>query len=111
MEIQINQRNCEKQGTTQNHTDGWFIGFVPNLVTGVWTGAEDSSVRFRDLNLGQGANMALPIWGLYMQKIYEKNNLNISKENFKIPKNGVSVNLDCDKEKQRNNDILEEDFD
>ena len=100
-----------KTGTTQNHTDGWFIGFVPNLVTGVWTGAEDSSVRFRDLNLGQGANMALPIWGLYMQKIYEKNNLNISKENFKIPKNGVSVNLDCDKEKQRNNDILEEDFD
>ena len=100
-----------KTGTTQNHTDGWFIGFVPNLVTGVWTGAEDSSVRFRDLNLGQGANMALPIWGLYMQKVYEKNNLNISKENFKIPKNGVSVNLDCDKEKQRNNDILEEDFD
>ena len=100
-----------KTGTTQNHTDGWFIGFVPNLVTGVWTGAEDSSVRFRDLKFGQGANMALPIWGIYMQKIYEDNNSKISKENFKIPKNGLSVNLDCEKEKQRYNDKYEDSYD
>ena len=93
-----------KTGTTQNHTDGWFIGFVPNLVTGVWTGAEDSAVRFRDLGLGQGANMALPIWAIYMKKIYEKTELNISSEEFKFPKKGVSVNLDCDKEKEINND-------
>ena len=55
--------------------------------------------------------MALPIWAIYMQKIYENNHLNISEENFKFPKNGVSVNLDCDKEKKRNNDILEDNFD
>ena len=107
----LNNEIAGKTGTTQNHTDGWFIGFVPNLVTGVWTGAEDSSVRFRDLNLGQGANMALPIWAMYMQKLYKNNELNISSEKFNFPKNGVSVNLDCNKEKQRNNDILEENFD
>jgi len=107
----LNNEIAGKTGTTQNHTDGWFIGFVPNLVTGVWTGAEDSSVRFRDLNLGQGANMALPIWAIYMQKLYQNNEINISSENFNFPKKGVSVNLDCNKEKQRNNDIFEEDFD
>jgi len=107
----LNNEIAGKTGTTQNHTDGWFIGFVPNLVTGVWTGAEDSSVRFRDLNLGQGANMALPIWAIYMQKLYQNNDINISSENFTFPKKGVSVNLDCNKEKQRNNDILEENFD
>jgi len=105
----LNNEIAGKTGTTQNHTDGWFIGFVPNLVTGVWTGADDSSVRFRDLNVGQGANMALPIWAIYMQKVYENKNLNVSKENFPIPKNGLSVNLNCEEEKQRNND--EESFD
>ena len=98
-----------KTGTTQNHTDGWFIGFVPNLVTGVWTGAEDSSVRFRDLNFGQGANMALPIWAIYMKKVYNNPELTISSENFSYPKKGVSVDLDCDKNNQINND--EEGFD
>ncbi len=105
----LNNEIAGKTGTTQNHTDGWFIGFVPNLVTGVWTGADDSSVRFRDLNLGQGANMALPIWAIYMKKVYENTNLNISKEKFHIPKNGLSVNLNCEEEKKRNND--EESFD
>ncbi len=93
-----------KTGTTQNHSDGWFIAFVPNLVTGVWTGADNRSVRFRDLHLGQGAEMALPIWGEYMQKIYNSPRLNVSNEAFPFPENGVSVTLNCDKEKEFNND-------
>ena len=94
---QFKNQIAGKTGTTQNHSDGWFIGFVPNLVTGVWTGADNRSVRFRDLYLGQGAEMALPIWGEYMQSLYNENSLNISTENFPFPENGVSVVLDCNK--------------
>ena len=85
-----------KTGTTQNQSDGWFIGFVPNLVTGVWTGADNRAVHFRDLNSGQGARTALPIWGNYMNNLYSNNDLNISKEPFPFPENGVSVSLKCD---------------
>ena len=60
-----------KTGTTQNHSDGWFIGYTPNLVAGAWVGGESPTVRFRTLNLGQGANMALPIWGRFMNKVYK----------------------------------------
>src|SRR5699024_11659301 len=59
-----------KTGTTQNQSDGWFIGMVPDLVTGVWVGGEDRATRFSNLTYGQGATMALPIWGLYMKKCY-----------------------------------------
>ena len=93
-----------KTGTTQNHSDGWFIGFVPNLVTGVWTGADNRSVRFRDLHLGQGAEMALPIWANYMKSLYSDNSLGISVKDFPFPENGVSVILDCNQNNKINND-------
>ncbi|MDG1849946.1 MAG: transglycosylase domain-containing protein [Flavobacteriales bacterium] len=90
-----------KTGTTQNQSDGWFIGVVPNLVTGVWTGAEDRAVHFRTVTLGQGANVALPIWGEYMKRVYRDVDLGISKADFKIP-NDLSIELDCAKfEKER----------
>ena len=60
-----------KTGTTQNHSDGWFMGYTPNLVAGVWVGAESPKVHFRTIGLGQGANMALPIWGRFMNKVYK----------------------------------------
>ena len=88
-----------KTGTTQNHSDGWFIGFVPDLVTGVWTGADNRAVRFRDLSLGQGAEMALPIWGGFMKKLYKDENIDVSNGSFKYPTNGVSVPLDCNNNK------------
>jgi len=85
-----------KTGTTQNQSDGWFMGMVPNLSTGIWVGAEDRSVHFTDLAKGQGASMALPIWALYMQKCYANEELNISKEEFEKPDN-LSIELDCNK--------------
>ena len=84
-----------KTGTTQNQSDGWFMGVVPNLVTGVWTGAEDRAVHFRDITLGQGAHMALPIWGEYMTRVYENKDLGVSKEDFDPP-NRLNIELDCE---------------
>ncbi|TBM99353.1 penicillin-binding protein [Hyunsoonleella flava] len=85
-----------KTGTTQNQSDGWFMGMVPNLVTGVWVGGEDRAVHFRTITYGQGAAMALPIWGLYMKSCYADEELNISKEEFEEPKN-LSITVDCSK--------------
>lgn len=83
-----------KTGTTQNNSDGWFIGIVPNLVTGVWVGCEDRAAHFRDTGRGQGATMALPIWGLYMHKCYQNTNLTVSKEPFLEPKD-ITIRVDC----------------
>ena len=85
-----------KTGTTQNQSDGWFIGMVPNLVTGVWVGGEERATRFRSLAYGQGASMALPIWGLYMKKCYADKNLDVSTGEFERPEN-LSINVDCSK--------------
>ena len=84
-----------KTGTTQNQSDGWFMGMVPNLSTGVWVGGEDRSIHFVDLARGQGASMALPIWALYMKRNYADKELEISKEEFEKPEN-LSINVDCD---------------
>jgi penicillin-binding protein 1A len=83
-----------KTGTTQNNSDGWFMGFVPNLCTGVWVGCEDRSARFNTTAMGQGATMALPIWGIYMDKCYKDNKLNVSKDPFERPEN-ITVKVDC----------------
>lgn len=85
-----------KTGTTQNQSDGWFMGMVPNLVTGVWVGGEDRSIHFKGIGYGQGASMALPIWGLYMTKNYADEELGISKGEFEEPED-MSIELDCSK--------------
>ncbi len=85
-----------KTGTTQNQSDGWFMGMVPNLVTGVWVGGDDKAVHFRTITYGQGASMALPIWGLYMKKNYANKELGISDGEFEKPEN-LSINVDCSK--------------
>lgn len=75
-----------KTGTSQNNSDGWFVGFTPSLVSGVWVGGEDRSIHFDRMALGQGANMALPIFSLYMQKVYADSNLGYdTAEQFDIP--------------------------
>jgi len=88
-----------KTGTTQNNSDGWFMGMVPNLVTGVWVGGEERSIHFKSIYYGQGAAMALPIWGLYMKKNYENEELGISDGEFPKPEN-LSIEVDCDKVKE-----------
>lgn len=88
-----------KTGTTQNHTDGWFMGVVPNLATGVWTGGEDNAIHFKGIGNGQGATMSLPTWALFMQKCYADESLNISQEDFEKPE-FLTTNLDCDKKEE-----------
>lgn len=90
-----------KTGTTQNQSDGWFMGIVPNLCTGVWVGAEDRSTHFPSITYGQGAAMALPIWAVYMKKCYADKSLQISKEAFEKPKD-LSIAVDCEKYKSDN---------
>lgn len=86
-----------KTGTTQNHTDGWFMGVVPNLATGVWTGGEDRAAHFEKITNGQGATMSLPTWALYMKKLYADPDLNISQEDFEKPEY-VGIALNCGEE-------------
>ncbi|MFT5079245.1 penicillin-binding protein 1A [Patiriisocius sp. Uisw_047] len=96
-----------KTGTTQNNSDGWFMGMVPNLVTGVWVGGEDRSVHFNRTAYGQGATMALPIWALYMQQCYADEKLGISDQEFAKPSN-MSIVTDCDDYKQNSGENIEE---
>ena len=83
-----------KTGTTQNQSDGWFMGMVPNLVTGVWVGCEDRSARFKSITYGQGATAALPVWGYFMKLCYADPALKVSKEPFERPTN-LSIKVDC----------------
>lgn len=95
-----------KTGTTQNNSDGWFIGITPELVTGVWVGAEDRAVRFTSMNWGQGSKMALPIYGYYMQQAYKDEVLSISTRDFALPPNYDPRAYDCSSE--ANPDITDE---
>ena len=98
-----------KTGTTQNQSDGWFIGMVPNLVTGVWVGGEDRSIHFEEIAYGQGATMSLPIWGLFMKKCYEDEELGVSKEDFEEPEN-LTIELDCSKVQPKKSESEENDI-
>ena len=84
-----------KTGTTQNQSDGWCMGMVPNLATGLWVGGEDRSIHFKEIGFGQGATMALPIWGNYMRSLYENPDFGISQEDFIAPEE-LSIPVDCD---------------
>jgi penicillin-binding protein 1A len=100
-----------KTGTTQNNSDGWFMGMVPNLVTGVWVGGEDRATHFRGTAYGQGATMALPIWGIYMKKCYANEELGVSEGDFKRPQT-LSIETDCSKWKEEsNNNEVPDEFD
>ncbi len=101
-----------KTGTTQNQSDGWFMGLTPDLVTGVWVGCEDRSAHFRSIYYGQGANMALPIWALYMKKVYADSQINISQGDFEKPSKPLSVEIDCEKyDKEQRKQEFEDDDD
>jgi penicillin-binding protein 1A len=84
-----------KTGTTNDNSDGWFMGITPQLVGGVWTGCEDRAIHFRSTNLGEGANTALPIFALFLKKVYADSSLGIKKGDFSPPKGGNAITLDC----------------
>ena len=87
-----------KTGTTQNNTDGWFMGVIPQLVGGAWVGGDDRVVRFKSMQYGQGASMALPIWALFLQKVYADKKLGISPDaTFDRPTGPITIETDCDK--------------
>jgi penicillin-binding protein 1A len=86
-----------KTGTTQNGSDGWFMGLTPDLVTGVWVGAEDRAVHFPYIDWGQGGRMALPIYGYYMNDVYNNKSLNISTQDFEKPESLLEIEWDCNK--------------
>lgn len=94
----ITNPTAGKTGTTQNNSDGWFIGITPDLVTGVWVGAEDKQVRFRSMLWGQGARMALPIYGYYMQKVYKDKNIKLFSGDFEPPSDYNERAFDCNNE-------------
>ena len=101
-----------KTGTTQNQSDGWFMGMVPNLVTGVWVGGEERATHFRSITYGQGASMALPIWALYMKQNYADEELDVSTEEFERPEE-LSIRVDCTQsaEEEEVTPELEDDLD
>ncbi len=96
-----------KTGTTQNNSDGWFMGLTPDLVSGVWTGCEDRACHFKSMAMGQGARMAMPIWAIYMKKLYGDPSIKLSRGDFDKPNQPLSVEFDCDKYDSKNED---EDF-
>ena len=98
-----------KTGTTQNQSDGYFMGITPDLTTGVWVGSDDRAIHFRTTTEGQGSHTALPIWGTYMQKVYADQSLNISKGDFPKPAaSDVDLNFDCGK--YDDDDSFEDEF-
>lgn len=85
-----------KTGTTNDQSDGWFIGYTPKLTAGVWVGAEDRQIHFETLAMGSGSNMSLPIWGIFMRKVIDDPELSITlQDEFQAPP-GLVLNLDCD---------------
>ncbi len=85
-----------KTGTTQNYSDGWFMGITPTLTTGLWTGFEDRAIHFRSMELGSGSAMAMPIWSTYMQKVVKENLIQIVPE-WEKPKLELTIETDCSK--------------
>jgi penicillin-binding protein 1A len=85
-----------KTGTTQGHSDGWFMGYTPNIVAGVWVGGTSPQIRFKSMKLGQGANTALPIWGRFMKKVYKDANFKKwKKQQFEPMDSTVIWEMDC----------------
>jgi penicillin-binding protein 1A len=96
-EVRIDNEVGAKTGTTQNASDGWFVGLTKDLVSGVWVGGDERSIHFKTSALGQGARMAMPIWDLYMQKVYADSTMGYEKGRFPTPIRKLSVEIDCDK--------------
>ena len=100
-DILANNEIGAKTGTTQDYSDGWFMGLTPQLISGCWVGCEDRQVHFRNFKYGQGARMAMPIFGKYMQRVYDDPKTGIIKQDFWEPeeeeKEKYGIITDCEK--------------
>ena len=94
-ELTINNDVGAKTGTTQNASDGWFIGVTHNLVSGAWVGGDNRSIHFKNWTYGQGARTAMPIWQQYMLSVYNDSTININKGKFDKPSKKISIEIDC----------------
>ncbi|UII28497.1 transglycosylase domain-containing protein [Fulvivirga maritima] len=108
-ELKINNEVGGKTGTTNNASDGWYMGVTKDLVTGVWVGGDERSIHFRNWISGQGGRTARPIWEKYMLKVYNDKDLAIEKGPFERPIGGIDVNLDCSRYNQVSSDSTEAD--
>jgi penicillin-binding protein 1A len=108
----LNNQMGGKTGTTQNHSNGWYMGVMPDLVAGVWTGWEDQAIHFEDLSLGQGSNMALPVLGIFLQKLFADEGFAPYGESvFEAPSN-FNIDLDCDhaREQQQGSSLRQREY-
>ncbi|WP_420576900.1 penicillin-binding protein 1A [Ekhidna sp.] len=115
-ELKLNNEIGAKTGTTQNASDGWFIGVTKDLVSGAWVGGDDRSIRFRNWAMGQGGRTALPIWERYMHKVYADEALGYEKGYFEKPTKPLNTVIDCELYKENTNpsdtvdyDVVDED--
>ena len=90
-----------KTGTTQNYSDGWFIGITPKLTAGVWVGGEDRCIHLRGFDYAQGARTAMPIWAYFMESLFADKNIDFKKERFPRPTKKMSIEIDCERYKQK----------
>jgi penicillin-binding protein 1A len=107
MDIREGNEIGGKTGTTNNASDGWFIGVTENLVAGAWVGGDDRSIHFSSWYNGQGARTARPIWENFMRAVYEDEDLGIEKGPFKQPKRKLSIEIDCNEYRTLNTDELD----
>lgn len=107
MDIREDNEIGAKTGTTNNASDGWFIGITENMVAGAWVGGDDRSIHFKSWYHGQGARTAMPIWEEFMRSVYNDEELGIKKGPFKQPKRKISIEIDCDTYKVYNQDELD----
>lgn len=107
LEVKLDNEIGGKTGTTNNASDGWYIGVTNDLVTGVWVGGDERSIHFRNWALGQGAKTARPIWDIYMQRVYEDDSLQYTKQPFQRPAEGIDVELDCSRYNIDESDTVE----
>jgi len=99
-----------KTGTTQNNSDGWFMGITPDLVSGCWVGAEERNVHFSNTRYGQGANMALPIFGQFMEQVFSDETIQLGRGDFLTPAGSISLELDCQEYDSLENSVGNPDF-
>jgi penicillin-binding protein 1A len=106
-ELRIENEIGGKTGTTNNASDGWYMGVTKDLVSGVWVGGDERSIHYRSWDMGQGSRTARPIWSNFMLKVYKDESLPYKKGSFKTPATGIDINLDCNRYEAIGSDSLQ----